>query len=378
MKIALVSPYDFAYPGGVTNHISSLERHFTRMGHEVKVIAPASRVVSALGDRFIAIGKPRPVPTSGSIARITISLRLASAIKAVLSQEKFDVIHLHEPFMPMLCSAVLRFSNAPNIGTFHACDGSPGYNLGRPISTILLKRRTRKLDGKIAVSKPAMEFASKYIPGYYNIIPNGIDVEHFSPDVAPIEEFCDGKQNILFVGRLERRKGLNYLIKAYLQVKREIPNSRLIVVGPGRRPRKKYEKWIMRNGLRDVVFVGYVSYAELPRYYKTADIFCSPATGRESFGIVLLEAMAIGKPVVASNIDGYASVITHGEEGLLVPPKDSRGLAQALISLMSDETLRQQMGARGRLAAREYSWEQIARRVFDYYVRVLSERPRKK
>jgi len=378
MKIALVSPYDFAYPGGVTNHISSLERHFTQMGHEVKVIAPASRAVSAFGDRFIAIGKPRPVPTSGSIARITISLRLASAIKAVLSQEKFDVIHLHEPFMPMLCSAVLRFSNAANIGTFHACDGSPGYNLGRPISTILLKRRTRKLDGKIAVSKPAMEFASKYIPGYYNIIPNGIDVEHFSPDVAPIEEFCDGKQNILFVGRLERRKGLNYLIKAYLQVKREIPNSRLIVVGPGRRPRKKYEKWIMRNGLRDVVFVGYVPYAELPRYYKTADIFCSPATGRESFGIVLLEAMAIGKPVVASNIDGYASVITHGEEGLLVPPKDSRGLAQALISLMSDETLRQQMGARGRLTAKEYSWEQIARRVFDYYVRVLSECPRKK
>ena len=166
MKIALVSPYDFAYPGGVTNHISSLERYFTRMGHEVKVIAPASRAVTTFGDRFIPIGKPRPIPTSGSIARITLSLRLASTIKAVLSKEKFDIIHLHEPFMPMLCSAVLRFSNAPSIGTFHAYDGKPGYKFGRPLSAIMLKRRRRKLDGKIAVSKPAMEFANKYVPGY--------------------------------------------------------------------------------------------------------------------------------------------------------------------------------------------------------------------
>ncbi len=378
MKIALVSPYDFAYPGGVANHISSLERQLTRMGHEVKVIAPASRAVSTFGDRFIPIGKPRPIPSSGSITRVTISLRLASTIKAVLSQEKFDIIHLHEPFMPMLCSAVLRFSNTANIGTFHACDGRPGYSFGRPISTIMLNRRLHKLDGKIAVSKPAMDYASKYIPGYYNIIPNGIDLEHFSPDVSPIEEFCDGKQNILFVGRLERRKGLNYLIKAYQQVKQEIPNSRLIVVGPGTRLRKKYEKWVRRSGLGDVVFVGYASYTELPRYYKTADIFCAPAISRESFGIVLLEAMAVGKPVVATNIDGYASVVTHGEDGLLAPPKDSRGLAQALISVMSNEALRQQMGTRGRLTADKYSWEQIARRVFDYYVRVLGESPRRK
>jgi len=378
MKIALVSPYDFAYPGGVINHISSLERQFTRMGHEVKVIAPASMAVSTFGDRFIPIGRPRSIPISGSIARITISLRLASTIKAVLSQEKFDVIHLHEPFMPMLCTAVLRFSNGPNIGTFHACDGRPGYSFGRPITSIMLKRRRRKLDGKIAVSKPAMEFASKYIPGYYNIIPNGIDLEHFSSDVAPIEEFCDGKQNILFVGRLERRKGLNYLIRAYHQVKREIPDSRLIVVGPGIRPRKKYEKWIKRNGLKDVVFIGYAPYSELPRYYKTADIFCAPATSQESFGIVLLEAMAVGTPIVATNIDGYANVVTHGEDGWLVPPKDSRALAQALVSVMSDETLRQQMGARGKLKAAEHSWERIAPRVLDYCVRVLSECRRQK
>ena len=146
MKIALVSPYDFAYPGGVTNHISCLEHQLTLMGHEVKVIAPASRVVPDFGDRFIPIGKPRPIPASGSIIRITISLRLASTIKAVLDRENFDIIHLHEPFMPMLCTAVLRFSHTVNVGTFHACHGRPGYNFGRPVSTIMLKRRRRKLD----------------------------------------------------------------------------------------------------------------------------------------------------------------------------------------------------------------------------------------
>src|SRR3989338_935867 len=141
MKIALVSPYDFAYPGGVANHIYNLDRHLCRMGHQVKVIAPASKAITTFGDRFIPIGRPRPIPNSGSIARICLSLTLAGKIKAVLDEEKFDIVHLHEPFMPMLCSAVLRFSNTVNIGTFHACDGRPGYNFGRPISTIMINRR---------------------------------------------------------------------------------------------------------------------------------------------------------------------------------------------------------------------------------------------
>ena len=373
MKIALVSPYDFAFPGGVINHISSLEQYLTRMGHEVKVIAPASKAVSTFGDRFIPIGKPRSIPTSGSIARITVSMRLASTIKRVLEEEKFDIVHLHEPFMPMLCSAVLRFSDALNIGTFHACDGSPGYNVGWPIGIIILKRRRHKLHGKIAVSKPAMWFASKYVPGEYAIVPNGVDTEHFSPDVSPIEEFCDGKQNILFLGRLEKRKGLNYLLKAYEQVKQEVPDSRLIVVGPGTRLRKKYERWIKRHDLKDIVLIGYAPYADLPRYYKTADVFCSPATSRESFGIVLLEAMAVGKPIVATNIAGYASVVSDGEDGVLVPPKDSKSLAGALVSVLRDKELQQRMGEKGKLKAAEYSWEHVAQRVVDYYTKMLNE-----
>ena len=383
MKIALVSPYDFVYPSGVNIHVSSLERHLTKMGHDVKIIAPSSGNVSGFGGKFIRIGTPIPIPAGGTICRVTISLRLGPTIKSVLSQENFDIIHLHEPFMPMLCSAVLRFSNTANVATFHAFRYSQrflthpwsGYNFGRPISTIMLRRRLRKLDGKIAVSKAAMEFASKHVPGYYNIIPNGIDLELFSPDVSPISEFCDGKLNIVFVGRLEKQKGVDYLIRAYRRVRQEVPNSRLIIVGPGTRLRGKYEKEVLRSGLKDVIFVGGKPQSELPQYYKTADVFCAPATGLESFGIVLLEAMAVGKPIVATNIEGYNSVLTHGVEGLLVPPRNEEMLARALVSLLTNESLRQEMGARARLKAMEYSWEHIAQRVLNYYTRILSEPP---
>lgn len=377
MKIALVSPYDFAYPGGVCNHISCLERHLTRMGHQVRIIAPASEAVSTVGDRFIPIGKPRSVPVSGSIARITLSPWLSSRIKSVLDQEKFDIIHLHEPLMPMLCTTVLRLSHTPNVGTFHASGGKPWYSFGTPVGKLLLKKWFHKLDGRIAVSEPAMTYVRKHFPEDYTLIPNGVDSEHFSPGVPPIDEFNDGKLNILFVGRLEKRKGLDYLLEAYRWVKQEIPNSRLIIVGPGIRLRHKYEKKIMRSGLKDVVFIGYAAYRELPRYYKTADIVCSPATGRESFGIVLLEAMAVGKPIVASNIEGYGGILTDSAEGLLVPPRNVEKLAQALISLMTDKSLRQQMGAKGRLKAAEYDWEHIAQRVLNYYLSVLNESPRK-
>ncbi len=373
MKIALVSPYDFAYPGGVVNHISCLEHHLTRMGHEVKIIAPASKAVRTFGDRFIRVGAPRPVPASGSIARITLSPWLSSRIKSILEQENFDIAHLHEPLMPMLCTTVLRLSHTPTVGTFHASGGKPWYSFGTPIGKLLLKKWMNKLDMKIAVSKPAMDYVSRHFPADYTIIPNGIDTAHFHPDVSPIAEFVDGKLNILFVGRLEKRKGVNYLLEAYKLVKKEIPESRLIVVGPGTRLRRKYEKQTRRNGLKDVSFIGYASYSELPSYYKTADIVCAPATGWESFGIVLLEAMAVGKAIVASNIEGYASVLNHGEEGLLVPPKNSEKLAEAMLTLMTDRTLRQQMEAKGRTKAAGYDWEQVTRRVFDCYLKALNK-----
>jgi phosphatidylinositol alpha-mannosyltransferase len=175
------------------------------------------------------------------------------------------------------------------------------------------------------------------------------------------------------MGRLEFRKGLNYLLKAFYDVKREMPNTRLIICGPGTRLRKRYEQWVKDNRLQDVVFTGMVNFDEQPSYYRTADIFCAPNTSHESFGLVLVEAMATGRPVVATNIEGFAAVITSGREGLLVPPMTVRPLADTLLKLLNDKQLRLQMGQQGLITARKYDWEGISTRVLAYYQKTIEK-----
>ncbi len=371
MRIALVSPYDLAYPGGVAVHIAALEREFSRRGHWVRLLAPSSRSAQEMGrDDVLVVGRPWPVPAGGSIARITLSLRLAARVKTILNECAFDIVHLHEPLAPALPITVLRCSNSINVGTFHAFSGSNlGYNYGRRI----LNRWFRRLHGKIAVSRPAMEFVSRYFPGYYNIIPNGIDYPRFSCESPRLPRYDDGRFNILFVGRMEKRKGIRYLLRAFAHLKSALPHARLIIAGPGERPRRGYERWLARNGITDVEFIGYVSDDLLPQYYRSADVFCAPATGQESFGLVLLEAMAAGVPIVASDIPGYSAVMTHGKEGILVPPRDPGSLAQAIYRLAREPDLRHTMGDRGRQTACAYNWTHVADRVLNYYERLIEE-----
>ncbi len=371
MKIGLVSPYDYSFPGGVISHIAYLAHHFIQWGHKVKIIAPCLKKGTRYFKEEVApVGRPIPVPSGGSIARVPVSPWLPAQVGEILAQANFDILHIHEPFTPMIAISALLKSNCLNVGTFHACHSKPRmYWIGKPI----LRRWLPRLHGKIAVSKPALDYVSRHLPGEYHIIPNGIDIEHFSLNGPEREEFTDSKINILFVGRLERRKGLGHLINACAKVKRSFPNFRLIVVGPGTVLRFKYERSVEDMGLADnVTFAGFVPSDELPSYYRTADIFCAPATGGESFGIVLLEAMACGKPVVATNIGGYASVLAHEEEGLLVPPRDENSLARALLSLLEDKPLRQQMGAKGRIKAEKYSWTNVARQVMEYYTSLVN------
>ena len=376
MKIALVSPYDYAYTGGVNIHISRLQENFTRMGHEVKIIAPSSKPQETQknGD-VIVFGRPVPIHASGSVVRSPVSpgLVFSSGIRDMLRRERFDVIHIHEPLMPTLATAVLHHASQElTVGTFHASRSrSWGYSFWKPIC---LNRWFNKLDGRIAVSFAAMEFVNRYFPSDYTIIPNGIDLPHFSRQVTPLEQFCDGKLNILFVGRMEKRKGFKYLLGAYEKVKRELPQCRLIVVGPQDRSYGKYQRLAVKRNLKDVVFTGYVSYEELPRYYKSADIFCSPATCWESFGLVLLEAMAAGKPTVASDIAGYAAVVNDGVDGLLVKPRDEKALAGTILQLLQDGSLRERMGEMGKVKAGDYSWEKVAQQVMNYYQELLKGR----
>jgi phosphatidylinositol alpha-mannosyltransferase len=371
MKIALVSPYDLAVPGGVNSHVTSLTEHIRALGHTVKIYGPASGPPTmGVEPDVVTIGRPRPLHVSGSVARITLDPRVARKVKEVLEEERFDVVHVHEPLMPLLPIQFLRFSDAVNVGTFHAA--KDGGNRLYQYSSRILKRWFRRLDGKIAVSLAAERLVGRYFAGYYNIIPNGVTLERFT-DQTPLPQFMDGRCNILFVGRMEKRKGLKYLLRAFIAVKTEMPEVRLIVVGDGKL-RAGFERSMREAGVEDVVFTGHVPDQELGRYYASADVFCAPNTGNESQGYVLLEAMSAGKPVVASNIDGFAGVITHGVEGFLALPKDEDALALALVHMLASKELRVEMGHRARARAEEFGWDRVAQRVLSYYERLLHER----
>ncbi len=373
MKIALVSPYDFSVPGGVVKHIHYLEKHLREMGHQVKIIAPCSREDAPLSEYLIkASSLVVGIPSSGSVARVSISPLVYKKAKKILEQENFDVVHIHEPLTPMLPIAVLRHSKAINIGTFHAY--RPGPHPVLEYSDILARRLAKKLDGRIAVSRAAREYISRYLPGDYRIIPNGVDLELFEARAKPIERFCDGRPNVLFVGRLEKRKGFNVLLEAFKVVREEVPEARLLVVGAFDDDDKKpFIEFIRRNRIHGVRFIGRVPEDELPRYYYTCDVFCAPSLGYESFGMVLVEAMATGKPVVASAIPGYTEVVKSGAEGILVPPGDPQALARAIVHLLKNPQLRAIMGELGKKKAARYSWRQVASEVVEYY-REVAER----
>lgn len=364
MKIALVSPYSFLHPGGVPEHLIHLQTEFNRLGHDTTIIAPRA---SGGGIRrrpgFIELGRAISIPAGGSRARLTFDISLYGRVKALMRHEQFDVVHLHEPLMPILPYMVLLNSPATNVATFHAYRSiNHWYTVFKPYMSFVLKR----LDARIVVSEPARQFVSQYFEGHYDIVPNGIDIEHYGPNVEPFEWANDGNPRILFVGRFnESRKGLKYLLRALPHVQQRFPKTRLIVVGSGDPNRLLGE--MGRHEVSGVEFVGFVSHHDKARYLASCDVICFPSTRNESFGLVLTEAMASGKPIVATNIPGYASVVTHGREGLLVPPRDDVELADALIRLLDDPTERSRLGEQGRRTAVQYAWSSVASRLLDIY-----------
>ncbi len=366
MKIAMVSPYDWCVPGGVNRHVLRLSEHFRGWGHDVTIFAPASHP-SMVNGECVPVGRPRSVRASGSVARITFS-RKAALVREQLEQGQFDIVHAHEPLMPLLPYYFLRHSTAANVGTFHAA--KEGGNRVYEYTRSYTRRYFRKLDGKIAVSPAAVNLVSRYFDGYFNIIPNGIDFEHFAAPREPLPEFMDGKLNILFVGRPEKRKGLKYLLRAFVRIHEVMPDTRLIVVGAG--DFSRYER--TTQGIGDIVFRSHVPYDELPRYHHTAHVFCAPNTGNESQGYSIMEALAAGMAVVASNIEGFAGVITSELDGVLVRPRNEDAIAEAIIRVLRDESLRHRLAIAGQARADQYRWDTVAHKVMSYYERLLYER----
>ena len=362
MKIGLVTPYVYPLPGGVNDHVGHLYEALRARGHDVRILTASHGLQRSSEGDVIRIGKGFSVPANGSMGTLTVSPRYRSLIQAVLDREQFDLLHFHEPFVPLLALFTLRESRSVNIATFHAYAGyAPGYQLGGK----MLGPVARNLHGRIAVSAAARHFADRYLPGDYKVIPNGVDLRRFAQAV-PMARWQDGRPNILFVGRLEPRKGLLPLLKAYRILRKGGCDCRLLVVGSGPQEREA-RRYVMTRRLPDVEFLGRVSDGDKVQLFKTADVYASPATGRESFGIVLLEAMASGTAIVCSDIHGYKGVVKRGEQALLVPPGESRPLAEALMRLLADPDLRERMGRSGLERVVEFGWERVAARVEAYY-----------
>ncbi|MEO0108831.1 MAG: glycosyltransferase family 4 protein, partial [candidate division WOR-3 bacterium] len=361
MKICMVSDIYLPNPSGIGEHIYHLSRELRQRGHRVIVLTSSGEEgrgeaspVASEDEAFVyRVGRAVTIPANRSLSRITVGVGLDRQIRSLFASERFDIVHIHGSLAPTLPLVALRQSRSINFATFHAAHGrNPGYRLFRGY----LNSYFRKLHCLIAVSEAARRTMQRYFPGEYRIIPNGIDTGVFAPEARPLPQFLQRRPRILFLGRFDPRKGLTYLLRAFPQVRRAVPGVQCIIVGSGPLGVERYRAMLPSEAIPDVIFVGTIPGSERVRYYASCDVFCAPSTGNESFGIVLLEAMATGKPVVASDIDGYREVLTHNVEGLLVPPKSPTALAAALVDLLRHPARARQMGEAGRNKALRYAW----------------------
>lgn len=379
MKIGMVTEFYYPQPGGVSEHVRALSGELAALGHEVVIVTSSLRgAVPETGPRTLRLGRSISFPYNGSLSRITLDPALPGRFRRVLHEERFDLLHLHNPIMPSLPLLALHEAPCPMVATFHSYYVRDRWAelFRRPIRNLV-----DRLGIRIAVSLSAQRAVGRLFPADYRIIPNGVDCSLFygpsgfsgGPGRPAAGPGSRGRfkpvQHLLFVGAMVRRKGLPDLIEAFLQLRRRRGDVVLWVVGDG--PDAGNIQRLVPDALRDSVrFFGFVSRSHLVRLYREADVFCAPSLGQESFGMVLLEAMAAGLPVVASDIEGYRDVLTHGSEGLLVPPGRPATLASTLSSLLSSPEERSSFGRNGRAKAATHDWPEIARRVDSAYQEV--------
>jgi phosphatidylinositol alpha-mannosyltransferase len=371
VRIGVVCPYEWTVPGGVKNHVENLAAELRLLGHDVDVLAPT--VADDLDEpHFVSLGPSFPIPYNGSVARIAMGPSHTQLVRRALLDGAYDLVHVHEPMSPSVGLISVIQASVPVVGTFHAnLDRSAALRLGAPV----LRRGYNKLAARIAVSESARETWQRYFRGPLAIIPNGVPNELFVKADA-IPAFNDGNPTLLFVGRLEQRKGLIYLVRAFLRLKPAYPRLRLVVVGRDDRDIREKAMTMVPGRFRpDLIFVGSVSQEDLASYYASADVFCAPSLGGESFGIVLVEAMATGLPIVCSDIGGYRDLVRDQREALLVPPRDPEALASSIAVLLDSPLRRAAMGEAGRVSAGQYAWDVVAAEVEEVYREVMARAP---
>jgi phosphatidylinositol alpha-mannosyltransferase len=367
VKVLLTCPYAWDDAGGVQVHVRELSRRLDAAGHQVLVLAPARAGVRASETWFTPVGRPFDIPYNSSNAPIDPRPWSRRPIAALIAGFKPEVIHAHEPLTPSTSMwATMEAGEVPVVATFHsAARRSLAFDIAAP----LLRRVARRLSGRIAVSDAAAEFARRRIGGAFDVIPNGVEVSRFQSAVAAqIGAKFDGGVKLLFVGRLDARKGFKTAVEAFRIASATRTDLQLIVAGDG--PQKSAIESLPAALRGRVLMLGAVPNAEIPAYYAACDLYLGPAVGGESFGIVLLEAMAAGLPLVASDIPGYREVVTDGVQGLLVPAGDPSGYAEAIDRILGDPGLAGRL-ANGALArARGYDWSVVVPQIERIYRRV--------
>jgi phosphatidyl-myo-inositol alpha-mannosyltransferase len=375
VKIGIVSQSYYPRYGGVTEHVHHTAVELRRRGHEVTIITSHfMRGQAHHSEGVERIGHNLLIPFNGAFVDLAIGFRLSHQLKRLFKRFDFDVVHTHAPLVPTLPLLAIKAATCAQVGTFHT---TAGRSRVLEVAGGWLAPVVEKLDGRIAVSPTAREFSARYFPGEYVVIPNGVDVERFRPDVRPFEEWRrPGRVNVLFVGRLDPRKGVHHLIAAMPEVvDRTSGQVQFLVVGDSYL-RPKLEAAVAPAARDYVKFLGHVPVSDLPRWYATGDIFVSPASGNESFGIVLVEAMASGRAVIASDIPGYRSVVTPGENAVVVPPDDVASLARAIADLALDPERRDLLAGKGRERSLEFSWPHVTDQIEAVYRCVLGRRSR--
>lgn len=360
MRIAVVTQPYYPQAGGVSEHAHHTSVELRKLGHEVDVITSRFRGHEEDTEGVFRLGRNILVPHLGAFSNVNADLGVGRDLERIFRAQDYDVVHVHEPLSPTLPLAALGAAPAHTsvVGTFHA---SASRGIGYRMFRRILRRHARRLDARVAVSRAARRFVSRYIDGDYQIIPNGVDPTRFHPKVPPLEGLEDPRPTILFVGRFYPRKGFHLLLGALGEVSQKIPDVRLLVVGDG--PLGPWYRAQARRAPCEVTFLGELSVREIPRAYRTADVFVAPSTGQESFGIVHLEAMASGCPIVASDIEGYREILDPEHEALLFPNGDSQALAQAIIRVLTNARLAREMAVLGRMKAERYSWASVVRKL---------------